>query len=90
MGRMPEPKKAALKNTLSAELEAALGRRPDLHVVKVADGARDNWSYLDALAPQGTAVVDFYHATEQLKGALDARYGDNDARARAQFERVQV
>ena len=89
MGRMPEPKKAALKNTLSAELEAALGRRPDLHVVKVADGARDNWSYLDALAPQGAAVVDFYHATEQLKGALDARYGDNDARGRAQFEKLR-
>ena len=89
MGRMPEPKKAALKNTLSAELEAALGRRPDLHVVKVADGARDNWSYLDALAPQGTAVVDFYHATEQLKGALDARYGDNDATGRAQFEKLR-
>ena len=65
MGRMPEPKKAALKNPLSAELEAALGRRPDLHVVKVADGARDNWSY------------------------LDARYGDNDARGRAQFEKLR-
>ena len=65
MGRRPEPKKAALKNPLSAELEAALGRRPDLHVVKVADGARDNWSY------------------------LDARYGDNDARGRAQFEKLR-
>ena len=68
-----------------------LGKSPSgcLHVVKVADGARDNWSYLDALAPQGTAVVDFYHATEQLKGALDARYGDNDATGRAQFEKLR-
>ena len=78
LGRMPEPKKATLKTMLSAELDAALGRRPDLCVVKVADGARDNWSYLDALAPEGTSVVDFYHAAEQLKAALDAGYGEND------------
>ena len=89
MGRMPQAKKATLKRTLSAELEAALGQRPELHVVTVADGARDNWSYLDALAPEATAVVDFYHAAEQLKSAMDACYGQNDARARAQFEKLR-
>ena len=82
---MPEPKKATLKTTLSAELDAALGQRPDLHVVKVADGAQDHWSYLDTLAPEGTVVVDFYQATEQLKAALDACCGENDTRGRAQF-----
>ena len=86
---MPQAKKATLKRTLSAELEAALGQRPELHVVTVADGARDNWSYLDALAPEATAVVDFYHAAEQLKSAMDACYGQNDARARAQFEKLR-
>ena len=89
LARMPEPKKAALKNSLSAELDIALGKRPDLHVVTVADGARDNWRYLDALAPQATAVVDFYHAAEQLKAGLDARYGENDAKGRAQFEKLR-
>ena len=59
-GRMPQPHKEVLKRTLGAALEAVLGKRPDLHVVTVADGARDNWRYLDALAPQGTAIVDFY------------------------------
>ena len=71
---MPEAKKATLKTILAAELEAALSTRPDLQVVTVADGARDNWRFLDALARQATAVVDFYHAAEQLKGALDACY----------------
>ena len=89
LGRMPEPKKATLKTTLSAELDGALGKRPDLHVVTLADGARDNWRYLDALVPEGTAVVDFYHATEQLKAAVDARYGEHDARGRAQFEKLR-
>ena len=89
MGRMPEPKKATLKTMLSAELDAVLGKRPDLHIVTVADGARDNWRYLDALALEATAVVDFYHATEHLKAALDARYGENNATGRAQFHKLR-
>ena len=40
------------------------GERPDLQVVTVADGAHDNWRYLDALAPEATAVVDFYQYAE--------------------------
>ena len=65
------------------------GDGPDLEVVTVADGAHDNWRYLDALAPDATAVVDFYHAAEQLKSALDARYGENDAKGRAQFHKLR-
>lgn len=89
MGRMPEPKKATLKTAVAAELEAVLGTRPDLQVVTVADGARDNWRFLDALAPEATAVVDFFHATEQLKAATDACYGEGDPRGRAQFEKLR-
>ena len=89
LARMPEAKKATLKTMLSAEFDTVLGQRPDLEVVTVADGAHDNWRYLDALAPDATAVVDFYHAAEQLKSALDARYGENDARGRAQFHKLR-
>ncbi len=52
IGRMPEANKATLKQMLSAEVEAVLRQRPDLEVVKLADGAHNNWSYLDELAPQ--------------------------------------
>ena len=89
MGRMPESKKATLKSMLAAEVHAALGQRPDLTVVKVADGARDNWTYLDALVPQGTVVVDFYHAAEQLKAGLDAAYGVGSAKGLAQFKKLR-
>ena len=89
IARMPEPKKATLKTMLSAELDIALGKRPDLHVVSVADGAHDNWRYLDALALEATAVVDFYHAAEQLKAALDTCYGENDSKGRAQFHKLR-
>ena len=59
IARMPEPKKATLKTMLSAELGTVLRRRPDLQVVTVADGAHDNWRYLDTLAPEATAVPGF-------------------------------
>ena len=74
---------------LGAELEAILGKRPDLHVVTIADGAHDNWRYLDALAPRGTALVDFYHAAEQLKSGLDACYGEGNAKGRAHYEKLR-
>ena len=38
MARTPEPKKRTLKASLAAELFAVLRQRPDLKIVKVADG----------------------------------------------------
>ena len=92
VGRMPEAKKATLKEMLSAEVNAALEQRPDLRLVKLADAAHDNWSYLDELAPQAdssTELIDFFHAAEQLKAATDAAYGENDVRGRAQYEKYR-
>jgi hypothetical protein len=76
MARMPEAKKATLKSQLTAEVLGALVQRPDLRVVKVADGAVDNWTYLGETLPVGEEVLDFYHATEQLSDALGAAYGE--------------
>ena len=92
IGRMPEARKATLKQMLSAEVNAALEQRPDLRLVKLADGAHDNWSYLGELAPQAdssTELVDFFHAAEQLKAATDAAYGENDLRGRTQYEKYR-
>jgi hypothetical protein len=76
MARMPETNKATLKSQLTAEVMGALIRRPDLRVVKVADGAPDNWSYLGETLPFGEEVLDFYHAAEHLGAALGAAYGE--------------
>jgi hypothetical protein len=46
MARMPETPKSTLKDQLTAEIMGALIERPDLRVVKLADGAADNWTYL--------------------------------------------
>jgi hypothetical protein len=86
---MPEKKKATLKQMLTAEARRILKRSSGLKVVTVADGARDNWEYFDREFEQATPVVDFYHAAERLKSALDAAYGETSPKGRAQFERLR-
>ena len=86
MARMPETKKATLKTLLAAELAAVLQQRPTLRLVKLADGAKDNWTYLGNELPAGDEIIDFYHAAEHLKHAFDVAYGESTAKARTQFE----
>lgn len=85
MAKMPEAHKASLKKLLRAELDMALSLRPDLHLVKAADGANDNWTYLHRALPEGDEVVDFFHAAEHLSDALASVYGDGTVEARRRF-----
>jgi hypothetical protein len=89
MARMPEPHKATLKRTLLADVTAALAERPDLRVVKLADGANDNWTYLSSILPGGIEILDFYHAAEHLDAALGSVYGDGTVEARKRFEALR-
>ena len=90
MGRMPEPKKATLKQMLAGELRHIMEQRPDLQVVKLADGAKDNWRYLRSNElPKGIEVLDFYHAAQHLSAALDAAYGEGNPKAKSQFEKLR-
>lgn len=85
MARMPEPHKASLKEMLTMELDVALAKRPDLRLVKAADGANDNWTFLHSELPAGDEVVDFFHAAEHLNVAVAAAYGDGTVEARRRF-----
>ena len=89
MGRMPESHKATLKTMVAAEVEAVLAQRPDLTVVKLADGAKDNWTFLTRALPDGVELIDFYHAAEHLKDAFDAAHGADSPKAAAQFEKYR-
>ena len=86
MARMPESHKTTLKSQLTAEVMGALRQRPDLRVVKLADGAPDNWSYLSDTLPVGDECLDFYHASEHLSDALAAAYGEGTPRYRERFD----
>lgn len=72
MARMPETNKATLKWQRTAEGMGARIQRPDVRVVKVADGAPDNWSSLGETLPFGAEVLDCSHAAEPLGDALGA------------------
>ena len=54
LARMPEKHKATLKDTLSEEIAAVLEQRPDLTLVKLADGAKDNRNHRDVMPLGGT------------------------------------
>lgn len=90
IARMPEAKKATLKSILAEELRHVMALRPDLAVVKLADGAQDNWRYLGGEdLPKGSEMLDFYHAAEHLSAALDAAYGEGSDKAKSQFEKLR-
>lgn len=89
LARMPEANKMTLKEMLTAELNWAQSRRPGLKVIRLADGAKDNWTFLDRLDVEGPRVLDFYHAAEHLAVALDAAYGEHSPKSRAQFEKLR-
>ncbi|MGH7671656.1 MAG: hypothetical protein ACREMC_02065 [Gemmatimonadales bacterium] len=90
LARMPEHKKATLKASLMAELNTRLARRPDLTIVGLADGAKDNWSFLDwELPSHSISIADFYHVAEHLHAALVAAYGETDPQCKAQFEKLR-
>jgi hypothetical protein len=95
-GRMPEYKKATLCRQLEAECQSLLALRPDLKVVKLADGAKDNWRFLDELdlglsarqqdETEQVSIVDFCHAAEHLKRACDAIWPNDPAKSKAKFQ----
>jgi hypothetical protein len=89
MAKMPEPRKASLKEALLAELKVSMEKRPDLRLVKAADGANDNWRFLSEDLPPGEEVVDFFHAAEHLNAALAAAYGDGTVEARRRFAELR-
>ena len=89
MARMPEEKKATLKTMVAAEVKPVLGQRPNLKLVKIADGAKDNWTFCGKVLPEGVELIEFFHGAEHLKDGFDAAYGANDPKATAQFEKYR-
>jgi len=99
-GRRPERKKATLCGQLQAECQSLLALRPALKVVKLADGAEDNWRFLDALdlglgeadvaRVEQISIVDFYHAAEHLGKACDVIWGAQSVQSKAEFARLRT
>lgn len=90
LARAPESKKTSLKRSLVEELVHVLSESPELRVVKLADGAADNWTFLSKQLPKGVEIIDFFHAAEHLDAALGAAYGEGSVEARRRFADLRV
>ena len=90
LARAPEAKKVTLKQMLVDEVAAILLARPKLKMVKVADGAADNWEFLgSSKLPVSEEAVDFFHASEHLHTAIANIYGDGTHETRFRHETLR-
>jgi len=89
LARMPEHKKKTLKSQLAMLFEQIKKLRPELEMVKVADGARDNWTFLNDEIKEGECVLDFYHASTHLFNAMEIIYGKNDVKTITEYKKYR-
>ena len=89
LARMPEHKKKTLKSQLKMQFEQVKKLRPDLELIKIADGARDNWTFLDGEIKEGECVLDFYHASQHLHSAMEEIYGKNSLNTIVQYKKYR-
>ncbi len=89
LARMPEHKKKTLKAQLSERIKQIKQQRPDLQIIKVADGARDNWTFLNGEIKEGECVLDFYHAATHLHTAMEVIYGKDSVEKTIQFKKYR-
>ena len=82
-GAAPEYGKATFKKRFETEIRRLKAHYPDALYLGIADGAKDNWTFL---APHvDRQLLDFYHVTEYLAKASHAVY----PKKKDQIERKQ-
>jgi len=69
----PEYGKSRFHAKFAREIERVQARFPEAVYVGVADGAKDNWTFLKPYTNR--RIVDFYHAREYLSKAATAIFG---------------
>jgi len=92
-GRMPEAGKKTLKNQIQQSISTILSQQPEIKLIKIADGAADNWRFLsDTLCPgQGLELLDYFHACEHLNDAMEAAYGKGwDVLSKTYIEKITL
>ena len=75
----PEYGKLTFFERFDRELDRAKAACPQARYVGLADGAKDNWLYLDMVTE--VQVVDFYHATGYLWPAAEALFASHGGEA---------
>ncbi|KKR96830.1 MAG: hypothetical protein UU48_C0023G0001 [Candidatus Uhrbacteria bacterium GW2011_GWF2_41_16] len=72
----PEYGKEKFKQKFSREIERIKKKFPDVLYIGLADGAKDNWTFLEQYTKR--LLVDFYHAREYIGKAAQAIFGRDE------------
>jgi hypothetical protein len=80
----PEYGKLTFFERFDREVDRARAACPEARYVGLADGAKDNWTYLEAVTE--VQVVDFWHVTQYLWPAAEALFGPRGGEAVAWAE----
>lgn len=86
--RMPEEQKQATKGWLRSELEHVRRVRPDLVEVAIADGAANNWTFMEALEVDHE-VVDFFHTADHLHRHVNLANGAATVATQQKLKRMR-
>ena len=68
----PEYGKKTFLHRLDNEVSKMKEQYPQAHFVGLADGARDNWDFLEPRTD--TQIIDFYHVTEYVNKASESMF----------------
>lgn len=71
----PEYGKLTFFERFDRELDRVKAAHPEAKYVGLADGAKDNWLYLETVT--SVQVVDFYHATQYLWKAAEVLFAED-------------
>ena len=78
VGATPEYGKATFKRRMEREIEQVKQQYPKAHVIGVADGAAENWTFLTQHTE--AQVLDYYHASEYVVQVAKAVFRKKDER----------
>ena len=78
LGESPENGKERFYNRLTTAIAEMVKRFPGAKVVGVADGAKDNWSFLGKFTAD--LCLDFFHAAEYISNVSKAAFVDDTKR----------
>ena len=74
----PEYGKGSFDRVMDMELEKIKNKYPNVKYIGLADGAKNNWSYLEERTT--VQILDFFHASEHLAKVAEAMHKDEAKR----------
>jgi len=91
-GRMPEAGKKTLKTLIQEIMKTIVTEQPEINLIKIADGAIDNWRFLSniLLPGQGIELLDYFHASDHLHDAFEHAYGNGSSKAASQYNKYKI